>query len=147
MFQTPRGAEIQSLSATSFQFGAVLSRPGVYILQVINPDGNLSNLLTFNASGTLAPVITAIDPTTPAADPDYQVIAVSGANFLENLTVRLTYPDDSSTVLRDTFIGPVRASGFQFAGPLTSPGSYSIQVNNPAGPSSNVLRFNVAAPH
>jgi hypothetical protein len=95
-----------------------------------------------SAPAPTAPVIAEISPANPAAGANV-TIGVSGSNFVAGLNVLITGPLGPLPV-NGSQIQNVNAFGFVLQNlPLTVMGSYSMQVINPGGVSSNVFQFSV----
>ncbi len=143
---TLSGAQIQNLTASSFQAQIPLAQPGAYTLQVTIPGGLQSSVFNFTVTGpTLSPAISGILPPNPVAG-GTQLITVTGANFQSGLTMAVGFPGGGGATLSGAQIQNLTASSFQAQIPLAQPGGYTLQVTNPGGLQSSLFNFTVTAP-
>jgi pimeloyl-ACP methyl ester carboxylesterase len=138
------GAQIVGVGQNSFQMLVDFSGiPGQYSIRVTNPNGQSSNSFTFTVVRS-SPAIAGITPASPPATAGDQQVAVSGSGFQPGLSVLVRFPSGGSSILSGSQILFASQSSFvmliNFSG---IPGTYSIQVFNPDGVSSNTLSFTV----
>src|SRR5207244_5651731 len=96
------------------------------------------------AGGTTT--ITSINPASPVASSFDQNVTVFGdGTFQPGLTVSITFPGGGGTTLSGAQIQSVTSNSFVMIVTLNAVGTWTIRVNNPGGPSSNVFAFPVQA--
>ncbi len=115
----------------------LLGSPAVYNVQVTNPGGLVSNIVTFFV---YAPSIVSLSTTSLLAGSPGFVLTLNGANFLPGLQVTF-----NGTTLT-SFLGEGGLNADVPASLLVNPGVYGVQVINPGGTRSNILLFTVIAP-
>jgi len=88
------------------------------------------------------PVITAIDPSKPTANPVRQWVTIGGSGFISDSTATFGIGSDSYVIPpeRTEFVD---ASEMRFRVGLTEPGEWSVQVTNPGNRQSNIFSFTV----
>lgn len=138
------GAQIVGVGPNSFQMLVDFSGiPGQYSIRVTNPNGQSSSSFTFSVARS-SPSIAGITPASPPAVVGDQQVAVSGSGFQAGLSVLVRFPSGGSSILSGSQVLFANASSFvmliNFSG---IPGTYSIQVFNPDGVSSNTFSFAV----
>lgn len=121
------------------QLSAVLIQaPGTALIQVRNPDGQLS------ATATLAilsrpPRILTLSPTSSAAGTQSLTLAISGTDFQPGAVV--LFQNDP---LPTTFVSATQLSALLVNATLLAiPGSRTVAVRNPDGSVSNTVFFQV----
>jgi hypothetical protein len=103
-------------------------------LYVANPDGQNSNVVTFDImTPTVVPTITSISPTLTIPD---NTITVNGSNFVSGAIVKF------GTVL-GTNVTFVSAAQLTVTVPNLTPGATSITVQNPSGAVSNSVNITI----
>lgn len=122
-----------SLIAASGTISITVTTPGT--------NGGTSSAQPFNINAPL-PAITSMTPVNVTAGTPGITLTVNGANFVSNSTVRIGSTDETTT-----FISPTQLAASIPASALTSAGTLSVTVNNPApgGGLSNAFSLNVAA--
>lgn len=147
------GAAIKGRSATSFAVDVVLSQPGEATLIVRNTDGGVSDPfpLKVQAGPTGQPERRQARPTIDRVAPDKvgkssvpQALTLSGNNFAPGLTVSITDPTGSVTVLKGTALDAVTPVMVRFSFVLDVSGEYTVAVTNPPGQMSNTVTINVS---
>ncbi len=139
---TLSGSQIQSVSSGSFTMVITLNVVGQYGIRVNNPGGGQSNTFNFNVQSP-SPSISSISPSSPTRSGSNQNVSVFGSNFQSGLTVFITFPGGGGTTLSGSQIQSVSSGSFVMVATLSSPGSWSIRVNNADGKQSNTFFFNV----
>ncbi len=135
---TLSGSQIQNVTSTSFTMVVTLNVLGQYGIRVNNPNGNQSNLYSFNTQNP-TPTITSVSPTSPCVRGSDQNVTVIGSNFQSGLTVTLFFPGSGSTTLSGSQIQSVTSASFTLVVTLNTQGSYGIRVNNPNGTQSSTF--------
>jgi hypothetical protein len=137
-------SDLRAVSANTFSILVVLQTPGAYVVQVTNPSGDQSNGFVMTIRGvTAAPVVVSANPPSTSAKSQPQEIVVTGANFLDGLTIRLSSPDGTVSIVSAPDIQLVTPTSFQANLILNKIGAYSAIVVNPSGDSSNPFQINV----
>jgi hypothetical protein len=143
---------ISSLSANqiilSTNFGTATAAHA-WSVQVINSSGLSSNIFNFTVQATPAaiPAIASVSPSSPVATGSVQNFTINGSNFasganvtLRDITTGEVFSNRPITSLSATQI--VLSTNF---GTATSSHSWSVQVTNSSGQSSNTFNFTVQA--
>jgi Peptidase_C39 like family len=144
---TLSGSQVQNVTGSSFLMRITFGTTGTWAITVRNPDGKISNTLSFTVrSVTQLPQISSISPTSPVVRNNDQEIAVYGSNFLPNLSVTIAFPTGGGTTLTGAQIQNVTSSAFVVRLTLATSGVWTMRVNNVAGASSNTFSFNVITP-
>jgi len=155
-FRDPQGNSIASSaskltfissSQISYQFNNA-NDPGTWTVKVNNPDGQLSNTVSFTVTAA-APIISNVSPSTYPASGSNQTMTINGSNFQTGATLTFRDPQGNSiasTASKLTFVSSSQIS-YQFNN-ANDPGAWTVKVNNPDGQSSNTISFTVtpAAP-
>ncbi len=92
-----------------------------------------------------APRIDSISPGTLQPSPSPQDITFVGANFQANLSLSVTAPDNSLTVVSGSAIQQVQSQSFQATITLSQTGTYTFVVQNISGDRSGP--FTVVVQH
>jgi hypothetical protein len=83
------------------------------------------------------PTITGVLPTPLVVHPVAQRLTISGTNFLPNLTLLVTPPNNGSVqAISGSSIQDLQASSFQADVVLDTPGTYGLVVRNSSGNTS-----------
>ncbi len=161
MFQTSGGSSIGSGASLQFQNSGELAigNGAAFIFQNSGGSsiGRGVGLLFQNSSGESAnrgvsvgftgaasfPSITSMSPLTPVRSANDQSVTVNGSNFQQGLTVSVTFPNGSGTILSGTQIQEVTPTSFRMRITLNATGNWSIRVNNPGGIQSNTFNYSV----
>ena len=142
-----KGADIRSRTESSFQVSMALATTGTYSLIVTNPDGGASAAFGFTvtpskpAATAEAPIIDAVAPLKPVAQPDAQALRVDGKRFVSGLTVYVTDPTGQVATVTDVI--DMTANGFRVSVVLGMEGQYTLTVKNPDGGASNAFSVTV----
>lgn len=155
MVTTPGGqsqrftaGDVKSARETSFEVSILLSTAGTYSLVVTNPNGDASEpfALTVGSAGGAGPRIDRTQPDHATRDPQPQVIKLVGQNFAAGLSITVTDPIGTATVIAGSAVGDVTPATATLSVVLDKSGQYSIMITNPTGESSNAVSLDVAVP-
>ena len=146
--ETFSGAAIRSQASTSFEIAVVLAQPGAATLVVRNTDGGVSDpfMLKVEAGQTgrpegpvpqSLPAIDRVAPDKATKGSVAQLLTFSGNNFAQGLSVSVTDPTGSVTVIKGTAIDSVTREIVKLNIVLEIAGEYSFLITNPSGQSSN----------
>ena len=100
-------------------------------ITVLNPNNVLSNTVTLSVSGTAAPVITLLSPSTVNSGGTAFTLQILGSNFTSTASVRVNGNLRSSTFVDS---GTLRAQ--ILASDIATPGSVSVTVTTAGGTSA-----------
>ena len=121
---------------------SLIASAGSASLVVQNPNGGLSNTLTFvinqQTSGT--PTISSVSPTSTTIGGPAFTLTVSGSNFVSGASVQW-----NSSQLSTTFQGTTQLTASVPAFLIASAGTANISVVNPSGLSSNTVVFSITS--
>ncbi|MEY4744384.1 MAG: hypothetical protein RL272_329, partial [Candidatus Parcubacteria bacterium] len=121
-----------------------LVTPGTYPITVSNPSpgGGVSNSQSF-VVGNPTPATTSISPTSKLVGDTGFTMTVNGSNFVASSVVRFNGSDRATT-----YVNPTQLTASILTSDLTSTGSFTITVFNPApaGGTSNGQTFSVDNP-
>jgi len=135
---------LQALSATSFQLNMPFPLTGAWAITIVTAGGTASNLFALTVvQANAAPFILAANPTAVSVSSQPQTISMNGTNFIDGLSVRVTAPDGSLTILSGAALSLINPNQFQMDFVFTQFGIYSLTVMNPSGISSNTVTINV----
>lgn len=99
------GAQIQKRKDDSTRFNILIDlngNPGLYSLQVVNPDNQVSPRFTFQARHeSVRPLISWIEPANVKKGVDEQLVAVYGSNFQHGVKVEVIQPNGDTSELRE----------------------------------------------
>ena len=109
-------------------------------ITVLNPNNVISNTVTLSVSGTAAPVITLLNPSTVNAGGPGFVLQILGSGFTSAASVRVNGVLRSSTFVDS---GTLRAQ--ILSGDIASPGSLAVTVTTSGGTSAPATLTVVAA--
>ena len=123
---------------TSTVPASLLTAPGVVNVQVVNPGGALSNVVTFTV---VAPSLASISPATVPVGSAAFTLAVTGASFVSGAQVSV-----NSTALATTFVSSNSLTAAVPANLVAATGQCNVQVANPGGAPSNTLPLSVVGP-
>ncbi len=141
------GTSIAFGSSSAFQMTVTLGTPGAYTVQVVNPDGQSSAVMSFSVTAPATnPTIAGLSPRSPTLGTASQTVFVGGTNFAAGLSVVLIAPDGTTTTIGGSAVTGLTSTGFQFTTVIGTAGSWSLRVSNPTGPSSDPFAFTVKAP-
>jgi serine/threonine protein kinase len=131
------GAQIQKPEGETATFNILIDfngNPGAYNFQILNPDGQVSSLFTFEARHeTQRPVINWIEPSNVRTSGGEQLVAVYGNNFQIGVRVEVIQPNGETSELRDRQIVNRTPNSFHGLFFFYRPGKHSIRVVNPNG--------------
>lgn len=131
------GAQIQKQEGNSTTLNILIDlngNPGIYTLQLLNPDGQVSLPFTFEARHeTQRPSINWIEPDVVKKSGGEQVIAVYGSNFQQGVSVDVVQPNGETSQLSGRQIANQTPNSFHGLFFFYLPGKYSIRVINPSG--------------
>jgi len=94
----------------------------------------------------VTPVITAVSPASLEPSSTAQTITISGAGFQNGLTLSVTSQTRVTSSVLGANITNVTSTSFFAHVTMSLVGSYTLQVRNPDGTSSNSVAFTVAKP-
>jgi serine/threonine protein kinase len=142
---TLTGNQIQNLTSISFVMLIDFNgNPGDYKIQVINPNGHISEPFALTAQHiTQVPEIKSMLPPSPSVTTGEQSLSVYGFNFQDGLKVEVTFPDGRSVTLSGRQIPNRTPTFFRMLAYFAVPGKYKIQVVNPNGRRSDPFTFQV----
>ena len=131
------------VSASQLQAGilaADIAKAGTIPVTVLNPDGNLSNAVTFEVR-VLSPAVADINPSVATAGAPAFTLTVYGSNFVSGAKVRWNGADRTTT-----FVSVTQLQASIPAADVATPGMIPVTVLNPDGGSSNAMNFTVWGP-
>jgi peptidoglycan/xylan/chitin deacetylase (PgdA/CDA1 family) len=131
------------VSATQLQASitaANIATPGMIPVTVLNPDGGLSNAMTFTVWGP-APAVTGLSPSYATAGGSAFTLTVSGTSFVSGAKVRWNGADRTTT-----FVSATQLRASIPAADIASAGTIPVTVLNPDGGLSNSMTFEVRVP-
>ena len=146
--ETFSGGAIRSQASTSFEIAVVLAQPGAATLVVRNTDGGVSDPFalkveagqTGRPEGPVPQSLPSIDRVAPdkaTKGSVAQLLTFSGNNFVQGLSVSVTDPTGSVTVIKGTAIDSVTRDIVKLNIVLEIAGEYTFLITNPSGQSSN----------
>jgi serine/threonine protein kinase len=131
------GAQIQKQEGDNTTLNILIDlngNPGIYTLQLLNPDGQVSSPFTFEARHeTQRPSINWIEPAVVKKSGGEQVIAVYGSNFQQGVSVDVVQPNGETSQLSGRQIANQTPNSFHGLFFFYLPGKHSIRVINPSG--------------
>lgn len=136
---------IANVTNSSFDLYATLSEPGGHQLRVANPDGGQSSTFNFPVGDTATPRITGILPAPLAAGPDSVTLTVLGGGFEDGIFFSLLRPDGSVSLFANAQVVDASPGSFSIVTSFTSPGDYTLQVENAAGAKSKPYLLHVGS--
>ena len=146
--ETFSGASVRGQSSTAFEIAVVMAEPGAGTLVVRNTDGGVSDpfALKIEAGQTgrpegpapqSLPVIDRVVPDKATKGSVAQLLTFNGNNFAQGLSVSVTDPTGSVTVIKGTAIDSVTREMVKINLVLEIAGEYTFLITNPSGQSSN----------
>jgi hypothetical protein len=123
-------------SSSAFKMSVVLGTVGTYGVQITNPTGLSSGVLSFAVVAAAPPTVTGTSPQTPTAGTPVQGVYVAGTGFETGLSVTLTVPGGATSTISGSAITVGSSTIFKMNVVLPVPGAYTFVVNNPSGLSS-----------
>ncbi len=123
----------------------LVSTPGTWTAEVINPDGGDSGQFSFNvqAKPPLPPPVSIASVSPVVAFFGHQSITINGSGFESGL--KLLFTDPSGNV-NDETDEDLMVSSTQITGSIglvSTPGTWTAEVVNPDGGDSGLFSFNV----
>jgi len=141
------GAAIKGRSATTFEVAVVLAQAGDATVVVRNTDGGVSDPFPLKVQAGVAtppetrrqtqPVIDRVSPDKVIKGSIPQILMITGSGFATGLTVSITDPTGTVTVLKGTAIDVVTPVSVKCGFVFEVSGEYTIAVTNPPGQMSN----------
>jgi pimeloyl-ACP methyl ester carboxylesterase len=135
-----------STSSTKLVISANFTAAATWSVQVLNPGGGNSNQLNFQVQApVLTPSIASVNPNPVSGANAQQPFTVNGVNFVSGAIVRLRDHTNGGTFDKT----PTSSSSTQLlisANFTTANATWSAQVINPGGTTSNQVTFLVLAP-
>jgi len=112
-------------------------------VQVVNPDGSSSNVLTFQVqASSTPPSISSVSPNPVPGSSSSQTLTINGSSFVSGATVILKDLSYGGTYNKSTSYSS--SSRLSISANFTNTTAvWSVQVVNPNGSSSNVYNFQV----
>jgi hypothetical protein len=96
-------------------------------------------------TGTSAPRITGVTPSTPIAGVNPQQLEIRGERFLTGLSLVMATPDGATLTIPPAEISSLESSSFVTTVVLTQPGTYSLTVRNATAETSPPFILTVVA--
>lgn len=127
---------IANVNATSFDLYTLIPEPGTHSLKVTNSDGGQSAPFSFQVGDTAAPQITGILPAPLVASPESVTMTVLGSGFTDSLFVTVLRPDGTRSYFANAQLLDWTPTSFRVVTSFTTPGAYTLQVENGAGAKS-----------
>ena len=121
-----------------------IAAAGTALVTVLNPDGAVSNALTFTTNTQApAPTLASLSPPSAVAGGPAFPLTVNGSNFVSGATVRW-----NGTSRSTTFVSATQLTAAIPATDIAAAGTALVTVLNPDGAVSNALTFttNTQAP-
>ena len=129
------------LSATQLRAtvsAAQLSQAGTFTVVVTNPDGNVSNSVSFIVLTPLS--ITSLSPAALPAGGSSATLVIAGSGIVNGATVQV-----GGTTVRPDTTSPTQISLTVPASVLATAGQLNVTVTNPDGTVSNALVLTIVA--
>ena len=154
--ETFSGAAVRSQASTSFEISAVLAQPGAATLVVRNTDGGVSDPFPLRVEAgqpvkpegpapQSTPVIDRVIPEKVNRSSVAQLLTFSGNSFVQGLSVSVTDPTGSVTLIRGSAIESITPEVVKVNLVLEILGEYTFLITNPSGRSSNSVVVTVSA--
>ena len=132
------------VSATQLQAGilaADIATAGAIPVTVLNPDGSVSNTISFDVRVPVStPAVTGLTPSVATAGGAAFPLTVTGTNFVSGSKVRWNGSDRVTT-----FVSVTQLQASILAADITTAGAIPVTVLNPDGGLSNAMTFDVLA--
>jgi hypothetical protein len=127
-------SHVGSVTFSRVLLNVVLSQTGTYIISLVNPDSSQApDLAVEVAEPSTASVITSYLPGTPRPSLATQTLSIQGSGFEAGLSLALTAPGGSTTVVSGAAIQAVTTTSFLALVNLPIPGDYTLRVINADG--------------
>src|ERR1035437_931951 len=123
---------VNSTTLTTTVPANLLATPGAVNVQVVNPGGSLSNVVTFTVTAALS--LGSTSPTSVPVGSATFTLTVTGASFVSGSQVSL-----NSTALATQFVSFNSLTATVPASLVSSTGQFNVQVVNPGAAASNAL--------
>jgi|SRR5688572_26749902 len=154
--ETFSGAAIRGQASTSFEISAVFAQPGAATLVVRNTDGGVSDPFIVKVEAgpptrpeapapQAIPVIDRVIPEKVNRSSVAQLLTFSGNSFVQGLSLSVTDPTGSVTVVKGTALDSVTPEVVKANLVLEILGEYTFLITNPNGRSSNSVVVTVSA--
>jgi hypothetical protein len=154
--ETFSGAAIRGQASTSFEISAVFAQPGAATLVVRNTDGGVSDPFPLRVEAGQPtkpegpgpqsnPVIDRVIPEKVNRSSVAQLLTFSGNSFAQGLSLSVTDPTGSVTVVRGSALQSVTPETVKANLVLEILGEYTFLITNPSGRSSNSVVVTVSA--
>ncbi|MEW6721532.1 MAG: polysaccharide deacetylase family protein [Thermodesulfobacteriota bacterium] len=116
-----------------------ISKAGTFNVTVRNPNGAVSNAISFIVKPPVsAPAITALSPSGAAAGDPAFTLTVSGVDFAPGAAVRWNGSGRTTA-----YVSPAQLQASIPAADIASAGTYNVTVLNPDGGASGPVQFSV----
>ena len=153
--ETYSGAAVQGQRSTTFEIAVVLAQPGAAMLLVRNTDGGVSDpfplKVNVGPAGQPEPPVPQSRPTIDRVSPDRltkgtvaQAVTLSGSQFAPGLTVAVTDPTGTVTVVKGTALDASTPTLVKLSLIFDVSGEYTLAIINPPGQSSNTVTVSVS---
>ena len=119
---------------------AQIGSAGNATITVANPDGSVSNSVTFTVTEP-TPIISSLSPPSVTAGGSGFTLTVTGGSFLSGATVRWT-----GSSLTTTYVSTTVLTAAVPAALILAAGNAAIMVANPGGATSAPMTFTISAP-
>ncbi len=147
-----QGAQVSYISSTQLNILISVGTTGAnWTAQVLNPDGQGSNVFSFSVTGTTGPRITSVSPNPMTGSNSQQTLTINGSGFSSSSTVTLrspfqTYanlPTTSITASQIAMSVTIGTTAAQWTAEVIdhglSSGQFAFQVIGPAAPHINSM--------
>ncbi|MGC4050703.1 MAG: hypothetical protein QM757_15110 [Paludibaculum sp.] len=137
---------VRNVTSTNFLLTTTFLEPGDHTMQITNPDGGQSGVITFRVgdAGEM-PAISMVQPAPILASPQSVTINVLGSGFEPGLNLSILRPDGSLSVFAAAQIFDLTSSSFSVVSSFSSPGDYVLQVQVPSTAKSKTYVLHVLA--
>jgi hypothetical protein len=127
-------AQVGSVSFARVLLNVALPQTGTYLINLVNPDTSQApDLAVEVVEPSMDSVITSYLPGTPRPSLATQTLSIQGSGFAEGLSLSVTAPDGSNTVISGAAIQAVTTTSFLALVNLPVAGDYTLRVINPDG--------------
>jgi hypothetical protein len=136
---TVQDAGIEDVQPTSFRARVVVDQPGTYTFVVENDNGARSEgfAVAVETSSTARPTIASITPGALPISTSTTLVAVTGQNFRDGLTIDVVAPSGATTTIPATAVAFRSSTRVEFTFAFDAAGIYTVLVRNPDGELSN----------
>jgi nitrogen fixation protein FixH len=138
----PRTPSFVSASQLSYSFNNG-NDPGTWTIFATNPDGQLSNTVSFTVTSVPSPSISGLSPSSYPASSSSQSMLINGSNFVNGATITFHDPQGNAFTRTPSFVSANQLS-YSFNNG-NDPGTWTVFVTNPDGKTSNTLSFTVTS--